>query len=292
MDSRSAARLQVLGAAALFSTGGAAIKACQLSPWQVAGFRSGVAAVALFALLPEARRGWSWRSWVVGLAYAATLTLYALANKYTTAANAIFLQSTAPLYMLLLGPALLREPVRARDLWYLGCLGLGMSLFFAGAEPATDVARDPVLGNALAAASGLTWALSVAGLRWLEREDSGGGRRGAAPATVAGNLIALGVALPFALPVVQSRPVDWALVAFLGVVQIGLAYLCLIRGVRHVRALEASLLLLLEPVLNPIWAWIVHAERPGAAALGGGAVILAATVANAWLAARRVPVNT
>src|SRR3990172_9137079 len=97
-------QLQLLAAAVLFSTGGAAIKACTLSSWQIASFRSVIAAVALFLLLPDARRRWTWRAVAVGAAYAATLMLFVLGNKLTTAANTIFLQSTAPLYILLLGP--------------------------------------------------------------------------------------------------------------------------------------------------------------------------------------------
>ena len=106
----------VFAAALLFSTGGAAIKACSLSSWAVASFRSGIAAVVLWLLLPGARRGWTWRTILIGAVYAATLILFVLANKSTTSANAIFLQSTAPLYLLLLGPLVLREPIRKADL--------------------------------------------------------------------------------------------------------------------------------------------------------------------------------
>ena len=102
--SRHANRLLLLAAAFLFSTGGAAIKATALTSWQVACFRSGVAALALLALVPAARRGWTRRTLIAALPYAATVLLFVLANKLTTSANAIFLQSTAPLYLLLLGP--------------------------------------------------------------------------------------------------------------------------------------------------------------------------------------------
>src|SRR5436309_1136311 len=100
-------RLEILAAAALFSTGGAAIKACSLSGWQVASFRSGIAALAVLVMLPAARRVPSGRAVAVGAAYATTMILFVRANKLTSAANAIFLQSTAPLYVLLLAPRLL-----------------------------------------------------------------------------------------------------------------------------------------------------------------------------------------
>ena len=105
----------VLGAALLFSTGGAAIKATTLNGWQTAGLRSLVAAIALAALVPQARRGWSWRVWPLGLVYALTLVSFVHATKLTTSANAIFLQSTAPAYLLLIGPVFLKEKVKQRD---------------------------------------------------------------------------------------------------------------------------------------------------------------------------------
>jgi drug/metabolite transporter (DMT)-like permease len=95
---------------------------------------------------------------------------------------------------------------------------------------------------------------------------------------VLGNLFAFLLCLPFALPVATGSPADFGIVAFLGVFQIGLAYVLLNYGLRHVGALEASLLLLAEPVLNPVWAWLVHGERPSAWTMAGGAVIVAATL--------------
>jgi len=272
-------RLMLAGAALLFSTGGAAIKAASLTPWQVACFRSAVAAVFLIAALPEARRAWHWRMAPPAAAYAATLVLFVLATRLTTAANAIFLQSTAPLYVILLAPWLLREPVRRADVFYILAVAAGMSLFFVGAESAAATAPDPALGNLLGAACGFTWALTVAGLRWLGRAGDGN----AAPATAAlGNLMAAAVALPLALPVAATGAANLAVVLYLGVVQIGLAYAWVTRAIRHVPAFEATTVLLLEPALNPLWAWLVHGERPGAWALAGGALILLATLANTW----------
>lgn len=282
MRPRTLHRLQVLGAALLFSTGGAAIKATTLTAWQVASFRSGVAALALLLFLPAARRGWSPRVLPVGLAYAATMILFVAGNKLTTAANTIFLQSTAPLYLLLLGPLLLGERVRRRDVGVAAVVGAGMVLFFVGAEEPVATAPDPALGNALAAASGVAWALTVAGLRWIGR---GGGA--SLPTVVTGNLLAFALCLAPALPVAGAGLADWATIGYLGVFQIGLAYVLLAAALRHVPAFEASILLLLEPALNPVWAWIVHGERPGPWAIAGGALILAGTVAKTWWDARR-----
>jgi drug/metabolite transporter (DMT)-like permease len=126
------ARLLVLATAVLFSTGGAAIKACTLSSWQVASFRSGVAALAVAAFVPASRRSLQPRTLLVALAYAATVILFVSATKLTTAANAIFLQSTAPLWLLLLSPLLLREPVQARELVVLAVVAAGIGLVLTG----------------------------------------------------------------------------------------------------------------------------------------------------------------
>jgi drug/metabolite transporter, DME family len=286
MAPRSIARLQLAAAAALFSTGGAAIKAADFTAWQIAGFRSGIGAVAIWLMTREARRGWSRRAALVGVAYAGCLTLFVLANRLTTAANTIFLQSTAPLYLVFLGPWLLREPTRRQDLAFLLAVGVGLSFFFVGTEQPVATAPDPVKGNALACLSGLFWAVTVCGLRWMGASE---GRHGSpTAAVVAGNLTALVVALPFALPVGAHSLGDWGLLLYLGVFQIALAYVFVTRAIRTIPALEASLLLLLEPVLNPIWAWLVHGERPGAWALLGGGIILTATTVKAWLDAREV----
>jgi drug/metabolite transporter (DMT)-like permease len=277
MLSRFDPRWLILTAALLFSTGGAAIKATALSSWQVAGLRSAVAAVALLVMLPQARRRWNPGIVLVGSAYAATLILYVTANKLTTAANTIFLQSTAPLYILILGPWLLKERLRSRDLIYMAVLAAGMSLFFAGTAEPSSTAPNPLLGNLLAATAGPTWALAVVGLRWMGRQS--GRREGdVVAAVVAGNVIAALFCLPAALPIAAMTSVDLGLILFLGVVQIGVAYACLTAGIRHVPALEVSLLLLVEPVLNPAWAWLFHGELPTRLAAIGGAIIVLATV--------------
>lgn len=272
------ARLAILCAAILFSTGGAAIKATALTGWQVASFRSMIAAVAVLLMLPAARRGYSAMSALVASGYAATMVLFVLANKLTTAASTIFLQATAPIYLVMLGPWLLKEPVRRRDLALMGSLAVGLALFFVGREAGSATAPDPFKGNVLAALSGLCWAFAVTGLRFMGKRGGRGGGSGAA--VVLGNLFAFLVALPFAFPVVSLRAGDVAIVLFLGVFQIGLAYVLLTYGLHHVGALEASLLLLAEPVLNPLWAWLVHGERPSAWTFAGGAVIVAATLAK------------
>ena len=276
------ARLEVLAAALLFSTGGAAIKATSLSGFEVAGLRSGIAAAVLLVLLPAARRGFTRRAAVVGLAFACSLVLFVSANKLTTAAAAIFLQSTAPLYVLVLGPWLLRERASRSDLVLMLPVAAGLLLVFAGAGTPGRTAPDPVRGNLLALLSGVTWACAIMGLRWMGTDR----RTSPLASVVAGNLIAFVACLPMLRPPAAVPLGDWAAIAYLGVFQVALSYVFLTAGVRRLPALQTSLLLLAEPALNPVWAWIVHGERPTALALAGGGLILGSTAAKAWVDAR------
>jgi len=279
MSPSTRARFQLIGAALLFSTGGAAIKAADFTGWQIASLRSGFAALALLLMAPASRRGWSRQSVLVGVAYAACLTLFVLANRLTTAANTIYLQSTAPLYLLLLAPWLLKEPVRRRDLGFMLVVAFGLMLFFVGVEPPAATAPDPVQGNILALVSGFCWALTVLGLRWL---SAGAGRGTPMAAVTSGNLIAFLVTLPFALPFGAHSVTDWSVLIYLGVFQIALAYVLVTSAINHIPALEASVILLIEPALNPVWALLVQGEVPGIWAMAGGAIILAATTAKSW----------
>jgi len=272
-------RLLLAAAAILFSTGGAAIKAAHLTGWQIACFRSGIAALVLIATLPGARRGWNRGTLLVATAYASTLLLFVLANRLTTSANAIFLQATAPLWVALLSPLLLHEPIRRADVVYIAAVAVGMSLFFTSSDRPITTAPDPAHGDILALASGVTYALMLVGLRWLGRDGSAD----AGLATVAaGNLLAFAIALFPALPVPTFTAADAGVILYLGVAQIGVAYWCLTRGIRHVPAFEAVTTLQLEVAMNPVWTWLIHGESPGARSLTGGAIIVSATLLNTW----------
>ena len=280
--SAAAARLSILAAAILFSTGGAAIKGTELSGFTVAGLRSIVAAIALVVLLPAARRGFGLDLLPAAFAYAATLVCFVTATKLTTSAAAIFLQSTAPVWVLLLAPLLLGERFLRSDLPYVFAACFGLLLVFLGSRDAVATAPQPALGNLIALAAGLFYALLMVTMRKLARDASEKKMADRSlPATVLGNLIAFAVCLPFmpAVGEVASMPSrDLAAVLYLGVVQIGIAYWLFTRGLRWLPALEVSLLVLLEPVLNPLWTWLLHGERPSPLALGGGALMLGALV--------------
>jgi drug/metabolite transporter (DMT)-like permease len=274
------AAARVIAAAILFSTGGAAIKTVTLSGLQVASIRSGIAAVALMLWL-RGRVERSPKVIAVGLVYAATLILFVTSTKLTTAANAIFLQSTAPLYIAVLAPLLLGEQFRARDLALLGAAGAGLVLCVGSgsASTATVTAPDPATGNLLGILCSLSWALTLLGLRWVELNQRGSG----ISSVVAGNVIAFLVGVPLLIPAPSVSASDAAGLLYLGVIQIALAYVLLTGAVGRLPTLHVSLLLLIEPVLNPLWTWIVRGENPGVATLAGGAIIVtAAGLQVAW----------
>ena len=279
------ARLQLVLAALCFSTAGAAIKWCGFGPSQIAAIRALVAMLAILVLIPESRHGWSWRVGLVGVGYAAAGLLFVFANKLTTAANTVFLQATNPLFVVVLAPWLLGEPVTRADLRFMGVLALGLALLFVGGgQRQFATAPEPLLGNVLAAGSAVAWAFTVTGYRWLARQRSehSAGHGPIAAAAACGNLIVFLACLPAALPLAAGRPSDWVIVIYLGVFQLGLAYVFLSRAITRVPALEASLFLLVEPVLSPVWAWLAHGETPGPLAAIGGVVILAATALKSW----------
>ncbi|AKJ07771.1 threonine/homoserine efflux transporter RhtA [Archangium gephyra] len=259
-------RLCLLAAAVLWSTAGAAVKLSSLSAWQIASGRSLVAALVLALAFPAGRKLPSRRGLAAALAYAVTVVSFIIANKLTTSANAIFLQDTAPLYVLLLSPLLLRERPSRGELAAVPVFLLGLSLFFLD-----QLAPGQFWGNVIALGSGVAFAMAILGLRAVGEEGSS--------VLVWGNLIAGFSVLVPALGGPSPTTLDVGLILFLGVFQLGLAYTLFHRGLRETPAVEASLLILLEPVLNPVWTFLLAGERPGPWALVGGAIILLAT---AW----------
>ncbi len=267
-------RLFILAAALLWSTAGAAVKLSTLSAYQLASGRSLVAALVLWLAFPAGRRRPSLKALGVAAAYAATVVLFIIANKLTTSANAIFLQDTAPLYVLLLSPLLLRERPSRGELMAAPIFLLGLSLFFLD-----RLAPGQLWGNLIALASGVAFSLTILGLRAVHTEGQ--------VVLVWGNLLAgVSVLLP-ALSGPVPTPLDIGLVLFLGVFQLGLAYTLFHWGIRETPAVEASLLVLIEPVLNPVWTFLLTGERPGPWALVGGGIILLATAWRTVLGSRR-----
>lgn len=273
--------LRLLLTAALFASGGALLKLCDFPSLQRAGVRALIAAATIFVLLPEARRWPNARVLRLLPAYFGATCLFVVANGLTTAANAIFLQSAAPLWLVLLGPILLREHPTRGDVITLFGVGAGMTLFFVAPTAAQRTAPNPPLGDLIAAASGLSYALLLLGMRWIARS----GRQEQCAVIAWGNLFTAPVAL-LMMPLFDQHWTtggagDWVTITVLGVFQVGLAYVLLVRAIPHVPALRASLVMMVEPVLNSLVTWLVHDERPHPLAATGGVIILAAVALGA-----------
>jgi drug/metabolite transporter (DMT)-like permease len=279
--------LAVLGAAVLWSSGGLFIKAVSLDALGVTMWRSLLAAVSI-ALLMRTRPPNPLRAnrieWVLAVSYALMLVLFVTATKLTTAANAIFLQYTAPLYVLVLGRFMLDERPSTVDLACVAVAFGGMALFFVGRLETADL-----WGNLSAVASGISFAVFLTLLRHRDCERATRPR-----SMVLGNMLLVVAMLAINLgrgewSAFTPGASDAAGLVFLGVVQIGLAYVLFGFGIAHVQALEASLIGMLEPALNPVWVFIFLGETPGWWAVLGGAVIIAAVGLRTLIAERRRP---
>ena len=258
--------LLVAAAALLWSTGGLGIKAVAEPALKVTFYRSLFAAMALMIFLP--RDAWATRRWsstpafiAAIVSYAACLTTFVIATKWTTAANAIFLQYAGAIWVLLLSPLVVHEPMRARDATAIGAALGGMALFFVGRFETRGMA-----GNAMALLSSVFFAALILLLR---REHE------ASRATVTwGNVLTAIAVLPF-IDFALS-PTSLTVLVFLGAFQIALAYFLFTRGLAYVTATQASLTGMLEPICNPLWVFLIIGERPSPFAIAGAAVVLTA----------------
>src|SRR5256714_1877678 len=270
--------LFILAAALLWSTGGLFIKATPLGALELSFGRSLLAALTV-ALLTR-REGFRVNAvtLIASALYAALLLLFVVANKLTTAANAIFLQYTAPVYVLVLEPLMFKERFRWQDIFVVAACVCGMSLFFVGQLRPQDVE-----GNLTALGSGVCFALF---LLLLRHQREGGDNR--ASSVIYGNLLICVVTAPaFARAVGMMTTRDLAIVTYLGVVQIGLAYTLFTLGIaRGVRSLDAGVIGYIEPMLNPVWVFLFLGERPSKWALVGGCIIIAAVLAHTIALAR------
>lgn len=268
MTDRQKGTLFIAGAALLWSSGGIGIKAVDDPPLKVAFYRSLFAAIGLLLLL--GRDTWGRRRWkstpafvIAIISYAACLTTFVVATKWTTAANAIFLQYAGAIWVLVLSPIVLHEPMRARDVTAIVAALSGMALFFVGRFETRGMA-----GNAMALLSSVFFAALILALR---REHD------AAESSVTwGNVFTAAVLLPFVANDLHLTLKSFLVLAGLGVFQIALAYMLFVRGLKYVTATQASLTGMLEPVANPIWVLLFLGEKPSLYAVIGGIVVLAA----------------
>jgi drug/metabolite transporter, DME family len=270
--------LLVLAAAVIWSTGGLFIKWTSLSGLELSFGRSLLAAITVALFTRREGFGVNAVTVLASLLYAALLLLFVLATKATTAANAIFLQYTAPVYVLILEPLLYKEKFHRRDLITVVACIAGMSLFFVGKLRPQDVT-----GNMLALASGVCFAFYFLLLR-----HSSARQVNRASSVIYGNLLVVLIAAPAGLAALSHLTLaDGLSVLYLGVVQIGIAYTLFTLGMAQgIRSLDAGIVGYIEPVLNPIWVFLVLGERPSGWALIGGIIIVSAVVWHTALKAK------
>lgn len=254
------------------------IKLLNWHPLAISGTRSAIAAIVIWAAIRHPQFRWSVPQIGGALAYLAAQSLFVISTQLTSAANAIFLQYTAPIYVAIFGIWYLGERARAVDWWTMGLIFIGMLLFFGD-----DLTTEGFWGNILAILNGVCFAWLIL---FMRKEKDG------SPETMAlmGNGLAALVGLPFIAASWNAGtvpgPQGWAILVFLGIFQLGIPYLLYSRAIRGLNAVEAVLIQTLEPILNPLWVFWVVGETPGPWALAGGAVVLGAVTFRAWSVAR------
>jgi drug/metabolite transporter (DMT)-like permease len=267
----------VLLAVLLWSTGGVFIKLTTLDAFAVNAGRSFFAAITVAVFTYKKGLKLDKFTLLTSFLYAGTLTCFVYANKNTTAANAIFLQYTAPIYILILAPFILKEKFRVDDLITVVICLMGMSLFFLEPQNAENkLAANVFWGNVAALVSGLFFGLYFILLRHPRSLQ-----KNPALSVFYGNILIVLLMLPliFSNPPAQINSNDILAILFLGIFQIGIAYVLFTNGIAGgVRSLDASIIGFIEPLLNPIWVFLIIGERPSIWAIVGGAVIIAAVI--------------
>ncbi len=269
--------LFILSAVLLWSTGGVFIKSTALDAFSVNAGRSLFAAITVAVFTYRKGLKLDVFTLLTSFLYAGTLSCFVYANKTTTAANAIFLQYTAPIYILILAPFILKEKFRASDLLTVIICLAGMSLFFLEPQNAENkLASNVFLGNVVALASGIFFGLYFIFLRHPRSLQ-----KNPALSVFYGNIIIVLLMLPLVLnnPPTQISSNDVLVILFLGIFQIGIAYVLFTNGIsKGVRSLDASVIGFIEPLLNPIWVFFIIGEKPSGWAILGGVIILAAVI--------------
>lgn len=249
-------------AAILWSFGGLLIKLVDVSPMGVSSARSLVAACALILLTRRIPRAVKPSTILGAFLYAGTVTTFVIANRYTTAANAIILQYAAPVYVAILSGVVLREPVTPRDWLAVALIILGLIVFFAdGLSVGNNV------GNAMGVISGIFFASMVVSLRGMKD-------RHPADAIIIGNLLAAVLGAPWLFDGHWNASSCLG-VLLLGSIQLGVSYFLYTRAIAMVTALQAVLIPVVEPLLNPLWVYLWMGEKPTGAAMVGAMIVLA-----------------
>lgn len=276
MDSLSERRKAILFlalAAILWSTSGLFVKILDWQPVSILAGRSFFAAIVFLIYLRRLPTRFSLWQLLAAAMFILTQFLFITSTKLTTAANAIFLQYTMPIYVVLLAYWFLGEKPSRTDWLSMLVIFIGLTLFFGD-----ELSSDGLYGNLLAILSGVTGALMMVSFRAQKNGN---------PAE--SNLIAFLFTATLGFPFIMKE--TWTvnsilILAFLGIVQIGFAFIFFTKGIKHIPALEANLIGTLEPVLNPIWVFLFYGESMGKFALIGGLIVLSGVILSAVGSAR------
>lgn len=253
-------------AALMWSLGGLFIKLVNLNPMAITGIRSLGAAVVLLIYIKKPKLYWNRYFFAGVLAYSMMVILYVISIRLTTAANAIFLEFTAPLYVVVFGYFLLNERINRFDIFAMVIIFLGMGLFFMD-----ELSFYGFWGNILALLAGVCLALVTVLIR-KEKES-------AFEIVFFGNALTTIICLPFIIQGFSSTTqVDWFIIFGLGIFQLGIPYLLYTTALKYVSALDAILVGMLEPVFNPIWVYIFVGEAMGEWAFIGAALVIIGTL--------------
>jgi drug/metabolite transporter (DMT)-like permease len=286
-DTTAAARrkgvLLMLAAGLCWSTGGIFVRnVATADGWEIVFWRSVFMVVFLFAALAWWHRGAVWSKiaavgpagLLAGALLAATFFFFVLSLARNTAANTYVLMATGPFFVALFGLVFLGERVKLRTWIAIAVAMAGITLMFVDG---LDAGRS--LGNLLALGVPMMFALNIVVLRRMHATVD------MVPAVLIAGLISIVVAAPFAWPLAPS-PRDLAVLAPMGVLQLGLGCLLMTRATRYLSAGEIGLLSLIETILAPLWVWLGVGERPTELALVGGAIVFAALIGNEWIGMR------
>jgi drug/metabolite transporter (DMT)-like permease len=256
--------IAVLIAAILWSTGGILIKLVNLHPLQITFFRA-IFAASVFAIAFRKQAFiFNGMTFINGLFYAAILILFVMATKLTTAANAIFLQYTAPIYVLIFEPLINKTEFKKINLITILACFAGMTLFFMG-----ELSFNHYNGNIIALLSGIAFAAFLIGMKNNKHEYQ-------FSTIFYGNIFIILFSIPSVMSLQSLSMRDFTMVAFLGIFQIGIAYAIFTYGLKRVFAIEASLISMIEPALNPVWVVLWYGEVPSFFAIIGGIIIISA----------------
>ena len=249
--------------ATMWSTGGVLIKFINMNPLAIAGVRSLIAAAVFVLATRQLRWRWTRLQWLTAGFFAYLVISFVTSTKMTTAANAILLQYTAPIYVILLSGPLLNEKIQRRDIITLLAVLGGMTIFFM-----EKISSQHLWGDLMALSSGVSFAGLTLCLRLHRNEDTFG-------SLLLGHLVTAAIGLPFLAAGPAPGAQDLLLLTILGVLQLGVPYILYGLAIRHVTALEGSLIPMIEPILNPVWVALFFGEQPSRFALCGGLVVVA-----------------